>query len=161
MKNINNEMSAYREAVRHLWNSTFSRLDEDFKFGPALEIFEEVDFLLFRAIVCEPHGIQYKAKASFEPITEIQISPKNSASIPVMINRSIPASGYWDDPQKNVQAEDVRLALIGFFDWDGYTIRDCQYYRVRIVQCHSNVDLVGRDALVETFYADAIYSKNT
>lgn len=158
MKNINSEINAYREATRHLWNSTFSSLEESLRFGASLDLFQEIDDLLFRALVCEPLKIKYNAWASFDPIAGLKVVPRGSSDVPIMINRSIPAAGYWDDPVKTIQATDVHLALIGFFDWDEYTVKDCCYYRVRIIQCNSNVHLVGRDALIETFYADVFCS---
>ncbi len=154
MINIGTEISAYREAVRHLWNSTFSALDESLRFGICLELFEKIDDLIFKALVCEPFGIQLNARASFDPIINLKVIPISSTDVPVMINRSIPASGYWDDPVKIINASDVDLALIGFFDWDGYKVKDCAYYRVRIMDCKSQPNLIGRDALIEAFYAN-------
>jgi hypothetical protein len=154
MRNIKTEIGAYREAVRHLWNSTFSTLDESLRFGRCLELFEQVDDLIFRALVCEPLGIQLDARASFDPINNLKVIPISPTDVPVMINRSTLASGYWDDPVKVIKASDVDLALIGFFDWDEYNQKDCRYYRVRIIDCKSQPNLIGRDALIETFYAD-------
>lgn len=154
MKNIKAEMSAYREAVRHLWNSTFSTLDESLRFGSCLELFEKIDNLIFMALVCEPLEITQNEKSTFHPINRIKTIPISSTEIPVMINRTIPASGYWDDPVKVIKASDVDLAFIGFFDWDEYNIKDCHYYRVRILDCKSQSNLIGKDALIETCYAD-------
>src|SRR5687767_7311907 len=136
MKNIKTEIAAYREAVRHLWNSTFSTLDESLRFGICLELFEQVDDLIFRALVCEPLGIKLNPRASFDPIINLKVIPISLlVEVPVMINRSTPASGYWDDPVKIINASDVDLAFISFFDWDGYNVKDCTYYRVRIIDC--------------------------
>lgn len=154
MRNIKTEMASYREAVRHLWNSTFSALDESLRFGICLDLFEEIDDLIFKALVCEPLGIQLNARASFDPIINLKVIPISPTDVPIMINRSIPASGYWDDPVKIISASDVNLALIDFFDWDAYNEKDFRYYRVRIIDCKSQPNLIGRDALIETFYAN-------
>ncbi|MDR2637562.1 MAG: hypothetical protein LBB55_04420 [Zoogloeaceae bacterium] len=155
MKNITTEISAYREAVRHLWNSTFATLDETLRFGTCLELFEQIDALIFRALVCEPLGIEFKTRASFDPIINLKVIPISPAGIPILVNRSMPASGYWDDSVKTISAADmVELAFIGLFDWDGYNVKDCTYYRVRIIDCKSRPSLIGRDALVETFYVN-------
>jgi hypothetical protein len=159
MKNIKLEMAAYREAVRHLWNSAFSTLDESLRFGTCLDLFEQVDELVFRALVCEPLGIELEARASFDPVISLKVIPNSSTEIPIMINRLIPASGYWDHPVRSVNASDVDLAFIAFFDWDAYNKKDMRYYRVRIVDCKSQMDLIGRDALIETFYADVFFNE--
>jgi hypothetical protein len=154
MRTIKSEMAAYREAVRHLWNSAFSTLDDSLRFGVCLELFEEADDLIFKALVCEPLGIEFAPRASFEPIFDLKVVPISSTEVPVMVNSSLPASGYWDHPVKAIKASDVDLAFIEFFDWDAYGSKDMRYYRVRIVNSLSEPDLIGRDALIETFYVD-------
>lgn len=158
MRNIKTEIFAYREAIRHLWNSTFSILDESLRFGVCLDLFEEIDALIFRALVCEPLGIEFKEKATNDPIINLKVIPINLLTeVHVLINRSIPASGYWDYPIKVLNVSDVDLALIGFFDWDEYSQKDCHYYRVRIIDCKSQPNLIGRDALIETFNANVFF----
>jgi hypothetical protein len=154
MRNTKVEMAAYREAVRHLWNSTFSTLDDSLRFGICLDLFEQIDSFVFRALVCEPLGIEFGAKASVDPINSLSVIPSSPSDVPIMINRSIPASGYWDDPVKVIRASDVDLVFIGFFDWEAYNQKDMRYYRVRILDCISQPSLAGRDALIETFYAE-------
>ena len=53
---------------RDTFETQRSRIDESFRFGSALDIFQEIDNLLFRALVCEPHELEYKAKPSLAPI---------------------------------------------------------------------------------------------
>lgn len=154
MRNVKAEIALYREAVRHLWNSSFSKVDEPLRFGVCLELFEQIDELIFSALVCEPLGVKLNQRASFDPIINFKVIPISSVDVPVLINRSIPASGYWDYSVKSINASDVDLELICFFDWDAYGDKDFRYYRVRIVNCKSQPDLNGRDALIETFYAD-------
>ena len=158
MRNINSEIATYREAIRHLWNSSFSRLGEALRFGVCLELYEEVDYMLFKALVCVPLGYEFKKKASNDPINDFKVIPTNPLTdVNVMINRSIPSSGYWDDPIKVLSASDVDFSLIGFFDWDEYKQKDCYYYRVRITNCTSHPHLAGKDALVEAYNMDIFF----
>ncbi len=152
MKNISQEISVYREAIRHLWNSAFLPIDEVLRFGPCLDLFEEIDWLLFKALVCEPLGIEMERRSNLDPLTGVKVI-LTSPSVPALINRTIPAAGYWDDPMKLLASSDVELAMIGFFDWDGDNVKDCAYYRVRILNNKSHPYLIGRDALVEAVYA--------
>lgn len=153
MKNIKSEMAAYREAVRHLWNSTFLPLDDSLRYGTCLELFEQIDRLMFTALICKPLGIELKSRTSSEPIAYLRVVPISATDVPVLINRSIPASGYWDDPIKTINTSDVDFAFISFFDWDGYNQKDMHYYRVRIINCKSEPSLNGKDALIETLNA--------
>ena len=161
MRNITSEMRNYREAVKNLWNSSFSFLNESFRYGASLDLFEQIDELLFQALVCVPHGITVGPRASNAPIPSISISPIAASSCAVMINRASPAIGYWDDSRKLLCFPDVGLALIGIFDWDGYNYKECQYYRVRIVSCQSDKDLEGRDAILETDLVNVFWIGNT
>lgn len=159
MKNIQTEIASYREAVRHLWNSSFSMLDESLRFGASLELFEQIDGLIFKALVCEPLGLKINVKRGFDPIINLKVVPISSTDVPILINRSTPATGYWDDPLKAIAASDINMALINFFDWDPYKQKDLRYYRVRITDCKSQPSLIGRDALLETFYADVFLQR--
>lgn len=155
MKNIKRQMNTYRDAIRHLWNSVFSNFNDDLRYGACLELFEEIDCLLFKALICEPFDIKHDTKfRTNTPIDRLKVKPCNGESFPVVVNRNKPASGYWDYPVKSMKAADVDLTFISFFDWDSYGQMDCRYYRVRIADCKNHADLIGRDALIETFYAD-------
>lgn len=153
MKKIENEIAIYREAVRHLWNTAFLKLEETLRFGICAEWFEEIERLLFLSIVCEPLNIDFDGKFG-NPIAQLTVTSVVPKDIPVLVNRSTPSTGYWDAPVKSILSTDVTFVFICFFDWDDYSQRDLRYYRARITKCDSFPDLVGRDALIETCYAD-------
>jgi hypothetical protein len=156
MKNVTAVIREYAEARRHLWNTSFSRMNDPLKFGAALEIYEDIDALLFKALVCEQSGLRCGTWSPGEPVPGLLVRPHTFTEVPILINRSVPASGYWDHPIKYVLPHEVELKYIGFFDWDEYTYMDCRYYRVRISTSLSLPELAGRDALVETSYADVV-----
>lgn len=56
---------------------------------------------------------------------------------------------------------DVGLVLTGFFNWNAYESKDMRYYKVKIMNSISEPDIVGRDALIETFYADVFIDDRT
>jgi hypothetical protein len=153
MKKIDTEIAIYREAVRHLWNTAFANLEETLRFGICAEWFEEIECLLFRSIICEPRNVNFIGKFG-SPIVQLTVASEISKDIPVLVNRSTPSSGYWDAPVKAILSTDATFVFICFFDWDDYSQRDLRYYRVRITRCDSFPDLIGRDALIETCYAD-------
>lgn len=159
MKNISKEISTYREAIRHLWNSAFLPIEETLRFGPCLELFDEIDVLLLKALVGEPLNIEIARRSNLDPLEDVRVV-LTSPSVPTLINRTIPASGYWDDPVKFFESSDVELAMIGFFDWDGDNVKDCAYYRVRILSCKSHPSLIGKDALVEAVYVTVFLAKD-
>jgi hypothetical protein len=155
MENIKRQVNAYRDAIRHLWNSAFSSLSDDLRYGACLESFEEIDFFLFKALIFEPFDIKSDTEyRTNNPIDRLKVKPCSEESFSVLVNRDKPASGYWDYPVNSMKAADVDLTFISFFDWDTYGQMDCRYYRVRITDCKNHADLIDRDALIETFYAD-------
>jgi hypothetical protein len=153
MKKIETEIAIYREAVRHLWNTAFAKLDDPLRFGVCAEWFEQIETLLFRSIVCEPLNINFSGKFG-DPIAQLRVTSEISGDIPVLVNRGVPSTGYWDAPVKSVMSADSTFAFIGFFDWDEYAQKDLRYYRVRFMRCDTFPELIGRDALIETCYAD-------
>lgn len=159
MKNITSEMNHYKDAIRHLWNSAFRPIDEPLYYGECLEIFSEIHALTFQALVCAPNGIDPPKLFTVDPIPSLRVVPTTDLSIPIMINRTFPASGYWDDPVDRVNAADLHLVFMCYFDWDEYSSMDCRYYRVRILDSKSYPDLIGRDALVESFMANVFLDK--
>lgn len=62
---------------------------------------------------------------------------------------SLDGNRYWDDPTSTLDANGLRLKLIGDFDWDDFSARTLQYLRVRIEASRQHAHLVGREALVE------------
>jgi hypothetical protein len=153
MKTIETEIAIYREAVRHLWNTSFAKLDENLRFGICAEWFEEIERLLFRSIVCEPLNVNFSGKFG-NPIAQLTVASEISKDIPILVNRSTPSTGYWDAPVKSILSTDATFVFICFFDWDDYFQKDLRYYRVRISKCDTFPDLIGRDALIETCYAE-------
>lgn len=154
MKNIKCQMATYRESVRHLWNFAFSSFEDNLRYGVCLDLFDEIEILLFKSLVCEPLGIKIDIKTMSEPINCLKIKPHSDTCIHAMINRTKPASGYWDYPVTSVAASDVDLVFMSFFDWEPYGQKDFRYYRARISNSKENIDLIGRDVLIETFSAD-------
>jgi hypothetical protein len=153
MEKIETEIATYREAVRHLWNTTFAKLDEPLRFGICAEWFEEIECLLFRSIVCEPRNVKFIGKFG-SPIAQLAVTSEISKDIPVLVNRSTPSTGYWDAPVKTIPSVDTTFVFICFFDWNDYAQRDLRFYKVRITRCDTFPELIGRDALIETCYAD-------
>jgi hypothetical protein len=56
---------------------------------------------------------------------------------------------YWDANPATVQAEDVALRFVGFFDWFQLGVGDYAYVRTRIESWRGHPHLEGREALLE------------
>jgi hypothetical protein len=145
------QMSLFREAIRHLWNTSFRSLEQELRFGSCDEHFAQIKELLFRALVAEPLGLEFTSnKFGKLPISGLRVTP-SSENVPVLVNRSTPPTGYWDDPTK-VLPGTTELGFLGFFDWDEYGVKDCEYCRCVILSHPLRPDLAGREVLVGFLY---------
>jgi hypothetical protein len=157
---ITDKFNLFREAARHLWNTYFHLDAEKNNNWDLRDAFSEVYVSLFNAI------IKYHLPDSVNSIPHLYDPEQNvlneyriigrSETIPIWINRTKPASGYWDYPIKVVQNDTTDLRLISIFDFDNLGFRDFGYFRVRIVRSNE-MDLEGRDALVEVKYCKVLF----
>ncbi len=83
-------------------------------------------------------------------LSEYKIFSKFDTSLPILVNRDIPPSGYWDHPINWIPSgENHTICPICFFDFGTLEWRKMEYLRVKIINCKSNPELNGRDALVK------------
>ena len=90
------------------------------------------------------------------PFFEVCI-PNSEHGVPISINRTHPASGYWDNPVKVVKPGDADLRFAGFFDWDELGWKDFEFCRVVIAGFPSQPHLVGRLALIAPQYVEVMF----
>jgi len=150
MQDITEEVSRYREAARHLWNTTF-------RAGPvswdARDNFSRVASEMFSALVLDPLGsTENRLAEMFDPepshFQRIRVVPA-SEQIQILINRASKANGYWDDPVNRLQRGEADIRFVRFLDWDELGQRDFEYAQVRIVKWKAHPHLVNRFALLE------------
>ncbi len=149
---ITNNITTFREAVRHLWNVYFRERAERDNDWDLRDEFSNVYVDLFNSLVKydlpeDAPSISHLWNGDNKVLSEYHVKGKNEELV-VMINRSIPAAGYWDHPVQQIKSEETDARLISFFDWNEIGFRDMRYLRIRII-ASSNKDIVGRDALVE------------
>jgi hypothetical protein len=152
MTDVTPLLEHYRETVRHLWNTGFLMLDTNEDVWHLRDIYSDVAAMLFHSFVLVPIGRQDAAVAKDydmypQPLGFLHVVPHGSETS-LLINRAIPAVGYWDDPVTSLDAADTELQFIRYFDWDVVGMQDLEYYLVRITRSGRHPHLVGRDALV-------------
>jgi hypothetical protein len=150
MEDVTPLMNAYRECVPHLWNTHFQVHAEAENDWDLRDGFNEVAARLFRLIVLWPlHREEWEVAvdhwADRAPFPFLHVVVDRTSEI--MINREL-ASGYWDDPLRVVEPEDLELRFLQYFDWWDLGVRDWAFYRVRIVGSAKHPPLIGKDALL-------------
>ena len=161
---ITDRIEMFREAARHIWNIYFRARAEASQDWDLRDAYSAVYVSLFDAIVryglpdgappiphlCDPEN---KVLKHYRLVSDAEL-------IPAMINRDIPASGYWDHPAKYIALKTADLRLISLFDWDSLGFRDFRYYRARIVAADDS-GLVNRDALIDVSHCGLDYQGET
>jgi hypothetical protein len=149
VKEITESIAAFREAARHLCNAFFyPNADWDDR-----DRFSEICVHIFDALVVAHAGltdIRLPHLYIHHPpaISSLHVIPRSGLRI--MINRSAPPVGYWDDPVDVVLPTDgARFDFVTFFDWAELDRRDFKFLEVEIREFVKHPHLVGRRALVE------------
>src|SRR5688572_12848200 len=150
MTDVTALMQNYRECVRHLWNVHFrleaeSRQDWDLRGQ-----FCDAALILFRALVLSGLDVDDSAvlpdyRTDQAPMMFLRLDVEPCSEI--LVNRT-GAGTYWDDPVTRLEPGDCDLRFIQFFDWWELGVKECAFYRVRIVGSSRHPHLVGRDALL-------------
>ena len=152
MRDITNKLFVYLEAKRHLWNAYFVNVFNSLYECSPLEEYEEIDRLLFSALVLKDINKTLLFDKNFKfgemPFPYLMVIPKEGIDkMNVMV--CAPSSHKWEFVNllfdKNVQ-----LSFIEFFEWDRYAYTTYPYFRVRIMRYDKKQEIVGWDALIET-----------
>ena len=150
MTDVTPLLNAYRECVRHLWNTYFWHPAEAAVDWDLQNAFDDVAAELFRILVLRKIGRDAEVKPDYwaerDPLLFLKLEVASGRS-EVMVNRGV-GTGYWDDPLKVIEPSELELRFIQFFDWSLLGFREFALYRARIVGSRKHPHLVGRDALL-------------
>ncbi|MGQ0658458.1 MAG: hypothetical protein ACT4NU_10260, partial [Chromatiales bacterium] len=120
---------------------------------PLLDRFEEIDRLLFSAIVLDHLQREFQMdRFGQQPLPFLEVVPPEGAEmLPMMFSDPIVGANRSWNPM-TFQKIDVqtKLAFIGFFDWNEYGYVSLAHYRVQIAHFPARPGYEGREALVET-----------
>ena len=157
MRDITDLLDHYRVVARSIWNTGFWS-DPDLRNWDSWDQFEQIKRLLFKALVVARLGEGHCCDLGSLPDHIYHVVPLEPGPVPVRIGR--PREGdtnrYWDDPVGEVEASDVGLHFLDYFDWNCMAYVDFPYYLVRIVAFVPQPHLVGREALLECRHAKVL-----
>ena len=150
----------FREAARNLWN-LYLRDSGDWD---SVDNFRKICLVLYREIVLKESSESGNEIGVDEPAIAhpcYRVSSSGGSRLPMDVNRSIPASGYWDYPIAWIAPdEDLIIRPLCFFDFDSLGWRDLEYIRVLIEKCPAHPELDGREALIKCTYAKFEFEEN-
>jgi len=137
----------YCECARSTWNNYLWSSDAD---DAALERYEGVRDLLFRAIVLDPLGMGEATREADDatwPFLRVVVPADLST---VLVNKpSTDGNQYWEPAEKGVDLSDAEIQFVDLFDWDPRAFRDLALMMALVVASPKNPELVGRSILLE------------
>lgn len=137
----------YCECARSTWNNYLRSSDAD---EHALERYEEVRALLFRAIVLDPLGM---GDATRDPQDETWSFLRVIAGAelsPILVNTpSSDGNQYWAPAERGTDLSDAEILFVDLFDWDPQAFRDLALVMALVVASPKHPELAGRSILVE------------
>lgn len=164
MEDITHILEHYRETARHLWNTGFLLLDTEQDLWQLHEEYADIAGRLFTALVLSHLGrvdrqTLREDEVAPQPLLFLRVVPSGD-SISLLVNRTMPPSGYWDDPVSVISREDADLRFLRYFDFDLVGPRDLEYYLVRIIASPKYPHLIGRDALLRVRDAKVVLDES-
>ncbi|MDD5194199.1 MAG: hypothetical protein PHQ96_00810 [Candidatus Omnitrophica bacterium] len=163
MRDVTNILLLYRKATRHLWNTYFvGNVKSLHECGPLCK-YEEIDRLLFSALVLEKIGKTFPNEKKFifrqNPIPFFMVTPRgqNKSLTMLISDSSVESYTKWNEAKKFEAVAQAEFYFIEFFDWDRYNYVNYPYYRVHIKKFPKYPHLENSDALIKTINASVIF----
>ena len=162
MNDVTDLFFVYRECVRHLWNTYFRPLAEPTVNWDLRDEFDAIARGIFSSLVLRPLAVfdrELAAEYSANPaaLPGFRVVPAVGHGTPMLINRDLPRSGYWDHPVSRVLPDEVELQLLRFFDFDVLGYREYRYFEVIVAASTKYSDIIGRAALIEVEHARVLF----
>lgn len=137
----------YCECARSTWNNYLRSSDAD---EAALERYEEVRALLFRAIVLDPLGMGDATRDPQDETWSFLRVVAGAELSPILVNTpSSDGNQYWAPAEKGTDLSDAEILFVDLFDWDPQAFRDLALVMALVVASPKHPELSGRSILVE------------
>ncbi len=156
VRDITGLMNAYRECARNLWNVYFSGRAN---IGASLDAFGQMRDLLFDSLVLDE--LLYEEGSEEDgnvPSPILRVVPRIRSLILVQRSNALGQASYWDQEKDlAVEAGEVELEFLGYFDFSQIPIMDFRYYRCRILRFPRRAQYEGKEALIEAENGDVFH----
>ena len=162
-RDVSQQFLTYRDCARSSWNCLFQAAVSPgarMSFDDS-EAWQHYNELLFSRLVLAPVGklgaardsrnFQIPRRKSLD-FFRIRIDKETPTPISIENPRAGDGTHYWDHPVKTLKDGEMWACFVDFFDWDEQVMRDFDYVLVRIEASGAFPQLVGKLALIETYY---------
>ena len=147
MPTVDHLIQRYCECARSTWNNYLRPSDAD---ETAVERYEEVRAMLFRAIVLDGIGMGDAVRDREDETWPFLRVIAGAELSPILVNTpSSDGNQYWESAEKGTDLSDAEILLVDLFDWDPQAFRDLALVMALVVASPKHPDLTGRSILVE------------
>jgi hypothetical protein len=137
----------YCECARTLWNNYLRSSEAG---DAAVERYDEVRALLFRAIVLDAIGMGDAERDPEDRTWPFLRVAAGSEPTTVLVNTpSSDGNQYWEPAEKGTDLSDAEILFVDLFDWDPQAFRDLALVLALVVASQKHPELVGRSILLE------------
>lgn len=161
MVEISVQMLEFKEAVRHTWNSCFTRSAEPMS-AETQEAFSDIERALLRVLVLGPHGMgdiadEYRVRVLHEILVQPMYEP---GELPIRFGTREPNGTLAWDEEATVKVDaSTQFHFYDFFDWYPYGYVDLPFVRVRTPASLDGSS--GKIALIEQRHCKFILNEST
>ncbi len=158
MRDITELMNAYRECSRNLWNVYFSKRKD---IGDALDVYGQIRELLFDSLILSELSYEGEAEGEDIPPPVLRVVPGSRSLILIQRLGGPGEAGYWDqEKDMAVGPDDIRLALVDYFDFSQVPIKEFHYYLCKILSFPNHSEYEGREALLQASDAKVFHDED-
>jgi len=160
MQDITQQITSYLEAKRHLWNTYFRTRIKSIKECHPLDEYEEIDRLLFSALVLGdlkqflPDNFVFGR--DIIPFLKIVPNPEIDGFELMITDPTVEKYVKWNKPVEVKINAGVEFTFIELFEWDRYGFVNYPYYLTKITKYPDSPELVQQNALIEIGKAKVI-----
>ncbi len=162
MVDITQNIFQYLEAKRHLWNIYFINKVNSLRDCSPLDEYEEIDRLLFSALVLKELGRSLPDGLVFgrDIIPFLKIMPAHGIDRFNLMITDPRINSYvkWNEPVEITISNDIEFIFIELFEWDRYNFVSYPYYLAKITKCDEHPDFKQQNCLIETCKSRVFYS---
>jgi hypothetical protein len=159
MQDVTSGMERTVQALQHLWNEYFYVGDDMTLYAREVEaLFEQIESGLLGALVLfEIDRLGFMNNYRRQPLPFLVVSPQARGTRLLVERPASDGNRYWDAFDGDIAPGDAVLHFIGWFDWDRFTRRTFEYYRVHVAEFALRPEFVGREALIERSEAAVMF----
>ena len=140
-------IQSYCDCARSTWNQYLRTGDAN---EAAVERYEEVRALLFRAIVLDPLGMGDATRDPEDETWSFRRVVAGAELSPILVNTpSSDGNQYWEAAEKGTDLSEAEILFVDLFDWDPQAFRDLALVMALVVASPKHPELAGRSILVE------------